>query len=403
MPYQYQRYLTMDLPVGQSVFLWGARKTGKSMYLKNNYPDSIYYDLLNTDVYWRLLKQPSLLREEVLALSEQDLVQPIVIDEVQRVPELLNEVHWLIENTAAYFILCGSSARKLKREGANLLGGRAWRYEFYPLVYPELPEFDLLRALQRGLVPSHYDTIHWRKSIKAYIQDYLHEEIKAEGLTRNLVAFAHFLDIIPFSNGELINFSNIARDCGIDAKTVKEYYQILVDTLLGYYLLPYQPRKKRVDIVATPKFYFFDVGVVNVLASREILELKGQTAGAALEHYILMELIAQRGLNDLEHKITYWRNKSGLEVDFVLGEAQIGIEVKIAETVHTSDVRGLLTFQETFKPKHCYVVCLAQRRRKITTAKGACVEVLPWQTFLKMLWQGEIIRTKGSGRELTQK
>lgn len=153
---EYKRYLKMKLPRGQSAFFWGARKTGKSFYLKRHFPNSIYYNLLETDLYFRLLKAPHLLREEVLSLSDDFLHYPIIIDEVQKIPCLLDEVHWLIENSSAYFILCGSSARKLKRQGVNLLGGRAWRYEFFPLVYPEIQEFDLLHALNYGLIPSHY-------------------------------------------------------------------------------------------------------------------------------------------------------------------------------------------------------------------------------------------------------
>lgn len=189
MKQEYVRYLKMGLSKGQTAFLWGARKTGKSFYLKKHFPDSVYYDLLQTDQYFRFLKEPHLLREEVLALDEDRLLYPIIIDEVQKIPPLLDEVHWLIENSKAYFILCGSSARKLKREGVNLLGGRAWRYEFYPLVYPEIKDLDLLHALNCGLIPSHYQAVNWRKTVQAYIYDYLEEEIKAEGLVRNLASF----------------------------------------------------------------------------------------------------------------------------------------------------------------------------------------------------------------------
>ena len=191
---EYPRYLKMRLPSGQSAFLWGARKTGKSFYLKRHFPDSVCYDLLETDLYFRLLKEPHLFREEVLALSEAALSHPIIVDEIQKIPVLLDEVHWLIENSAAYFILCGSSARKLKNTGVNLLGGRAWRYEFFPLVYPEIEQFDLLQALQRGLIPSHYHAKNWSKTARSYVNDYLKEEIKAESLVRNLAAFAQFLD-----------------------------------------------------------------------------------------------------------------------------------------------------------------------------------------------------------------
>lgn len=388
----FKRYLKLDLPKGQSAFLWGARKTGKSYFLRHHFPSAQYYDLLKTEEYWRFLAEPQLLRHEVLAMKPEQLAQPIIIDEVQRVPELLNEVHWLIENTKAYFILCGSSARKLKKEGANLLGGRAWRYEFYPLVYPEIPQFDLLRALNQGLIPSHYLTEHWQKTIKSYIHDYLTEEIKAESLTRNLAAFAKFLELAAYSNGEIINFANIARECGVDAKTVKEYYQILEDTLLGYFLQPYENHQKREHLVVkTPKFYLFDVGVVNGLVKRSIAELKGPQAGVMFEHYIFMELIAYRGLNDRDFKINYWRTQSGQEVDFILDDGEVAIEVKITDKIQKSDLRGLEAFYEYAKPKKSILVCNVQRAQKLAINEDWSIDVLPWEDFLHRLWEGEII------------
>lgn len=384
------RYLTMDLPEGQSAFLWGARKTGKSTYLKTRYPNAISYNLLKNDVYIRLLKNPERLREEILALNNADYKHPIIIDEIQKVPALLDEIHYLIENSPAYFILCGSSARKLKNLGVNLLGGRAWRYEFYPLVYSEIPNFDLLRALNHGLIPSHYLVDNWQRSAKAYVNDYLKEEIQTEGLVRNLKAFANFLDVAAFSNGELINYSNIASDCGVDSKTVKEFYQILVDTLLGYYLYPYKGKKKRKDFINTPKFYLFDVGVTNRLLKRSIPELRGDAAGRALEHYILMELMAYRGLNDLDFDISFWRLHNGLEVDFILGDGEVAIEVKINDNLKTSNLKGLHAFAQ-YHPKKMIVVNTSPRPRKLTDS-GAEILVYPWRDFLEKLWGGEIIK-----------
>jgi uncharacterized protein len=388
---EYTRTLKMTLPEGQSTFLWGARKTGKSFYLKGHFPNSVYYNLLETELFFRLLKSPHLLREEVLALSEEELKYPIIIDEVQKIPPLLDEVHWLIENSSAHFILCGSSARKLKREGVNLLGGRAWRYEFFPLVYPEISDFDLLHALNYGLIPSHYSAKHWTKTVKAYVNDYLKEEVRAEGLVRNLRSFAQFLDVAAFSNGELLNYANIARDCSVDAKTIKEYFQILVDTLLGYYIYPYKDRIKREDLVASPKFYYFDVGVVNMLKKRTIAELKGIEAGSAFENYILMELWAYRSLSEKEFDIHFWRTSSGLEVDFILGEAEVAIEVKISSSISASDIHGLIAFQNTYKSKTCLVVCTVPRQQKLSLAGGGSIDLMPWKNFLEMLWQGKII------------
>ncbi len=303
-------------------------------------------------------------------------------------------MHWLIENTLAYFILCGSSARKLKREGVNLLGGRAWRYEFFPLVYPEIPDFDLLHALNAGLIPSHYGSKHWYKTIKSYVNDYLKEEIKAESLVRNLRAFAQFLDVSAFSNAEILNFSNISRDCGVDAKTIKEYYQILIDTMLGYYIFPYKNKVKREDLVATPKFYFFDVGVVTRLNRITISELKGIEAGKAFEHYIFMELWAFRGLNELEFDIHFWRTSSGLEVDFILGDAEVAIEVKISDKIKADDINGLIAFQKEYEPQAAIVVNTSPRHRKMTLSTGKIIDIIPWKAFLEMLWSGKIISKK---------
>jgi predicted AAA+ superfamily ATPase len=386
-----KRVLKLKLPRKQSAFLWGARKTGKSTYLRQHFPNAVYYDLLKSDLYLRLLREPHLLREEILALSSEELSHPIIIDEVQKIPKLLDEIHWLIENTDAYFILCGSSARKLRNGAANLLGGRAWRFAFYPLVYTEIHDFDLLHALNTGLIPSHYLATDAKRSLKAYIQDYLTEEIMAEGLTRNLPAFARFLDVLGFSHGELINFSNIARECAVDSKTVKEYYQILVDTLIGYFIPPYTKKIKRETIVATPKFYLFDVGVANSLAHQTISRLKGIEAGRALEHYILMELIAYRGLHELDFEISFWRTKTGLEVDFILGKGKIAVEVKISEKVHITDLRGMIAFSEEHRPEASYVVCTAARARKIQLENNLEITLLPWALFLKRLWNGEII------------
>ena len=223
------RILNIDLPPQQSAFLWGPRKTGKSTYLKAQFPDSPVYDFLKTDLFLEFSKRPSLLREQILAKDEDVISSSIILDEVQKVPQLLDEVHWLIENKRLSFIMCGSSARRLKRGKANLLGGRAWRYEMFPFVSAELGKLDLLKALNRGLIPAHYFQDTYKKSLRAYTQDYLKEEVFDEGLTRNIPAFCRFFDAMGFSHGELTNFSNIARVCGVDSKSVKEYYQILVE------------------------------------------------------------------------------------------------------------------------------------------------------------------------------
>lgn len=380
------RLAKIDLPGHQSAFLWGARKTGKSTFLHKKFPDSIWYDLLKSDELSRLMIAPHLLREELLAMPSAHLKYPIVIDEIQKVPALLDEVHWLIENKKLSFILCGSSARKLRRGAANLLGGRAWKFNFYPLVFKEIVNFNLIRALNHGLLPSHYLSEQPKRMLRAYIADYLSEEIQAEGLVRNLPGFARFIDLAGFCNGQMINYSNIARDCAIDAKTVKEYFQILKDTLVGYLIDPFFKKSKRDVISSTPKFYLFDVGIANYLSKTTIEVLKGDTAGNAFEHFILMELMAFLGLHEIDDPIHYWRSKNGLEVDFILNDGDCAVEVKMNENPNLSDLKGLRAFCNDYKPTHAIVVCCAPRRRLLIAENDIKIEVVPWQVFLKELW-----------------
>lgn len=304
----FTRLLTMKLPGKQSAFLWGARQTGKSYFLKHYFKHSAYFDLLNTHDFIRWTKAPYLLREEILALSPEALSYPIIIDEIQKIPELLNEVHSLIENHQLQFIL------------------------------------------------SHPENIN--DHFQAYVDVYLMDEIRNEGLVRNLAGFARFLDVVGLSNGEMINANNIARDCGVDRSTVKGFYQILVDTLLGYFVYPYAKKIKRDIVLSTPKFYLFDVGVANYLARQHLTGLRGAVAGKCLEHYILMELQAYIHLKRKRIDITYWRTKTGFEVDFVLGQANVALEVKISEQVHKEDLKGLVAFCEEH-PKMTAMLCLS--------------------------------------------
>ena len=382
----------MHLPDKQSAFLWGARQTGKSSYLADHFPDATTYDLLDTYQQTRLIRSPWLLREEVSALDKAALAQPIIIDEIQKVPILLNEVHWLIEHLHAQFILCGSSARKLKIDAANLLGGRAWKYHFFPLVFAEIPNFDLLRALQHGLIPKHYlaDTNFINEYLEAYVNVYLTDEIRNEGLVRNLAGFARFLDVAGLTSGEMVNHTNVARDCGVDRSTVSGFYQILIDTLLGYYIYPYNKKIKRDLITSTPKFYLFDVGIANYLARRTVLELKGEMAGKSFEHFILMELIAYLSFHRKREKISYWRTKTGYEVDFIIGD-NIAIEVKLNREVHMQDVKGLLAFCEEHPNTTAFIVSQDSKKRKIELAKGKPIMIMPWRDFLTDLWGGNII------------
>jgi len=380
------RSLTIRLPEGQSAFLWGPRKTGKTTFLRTAFPDSIVFDLLQTDLFLEFAKRPSLLREQLLAADPGRLEAPIIIDEVQKAPQLLDEIHWLIENKGLRFILCGSSARKLKRGKANLLGGRAWRYEMHPLVSAEVSDLNLLKALNRGMVPAHHLQEEYRQSLRAYVRDYLKEEVFAEGLTRNIPAFSRFFDAVGYSHGELTNYANIARDCGIDAKTVKEYYQILVDTLMGTMIEPFMRRQDRQVITKAGKFYLFDVGVADAITQRRIPQEKGEQFGKAFEHFILMEILAHRAYKELDYDINFWRTKSGLEVDFVLGRGEVAIEAKGASRIDSSDVRPIKAFLQAYRPARAFVVCNEQRSR---VHEG--VHIIPWREFLEMLWNGAVI------------
>ena len=382
------RLLSLKLPKGQSAFLWGARKTGKSTYLKQHFPDSILYDFLRTDLYFEFTKRPYLLREQLLTKEEHLLSQPIILDEVQKIPKVLDEIHWLIENKNLQFILCGSSARKLIRGQANLLGGRAWRYHLFPFVTHELPDFDLLRALNNGLIPVHYlQNDPEKRSLKAYVQDYLKEEILQEGLIRNLPAFSRFFEAMGYSHGEITNYTNISRECGVDSKTIREYYQILIDTLLGTLIPPYKRRQSRQVLTKASKFYLFDVGVAGTIIKRHIEQEQGVDFGKAFEHFILMELMAYRSYSGLDYDIHFWRTKSGNEVDFILGDGEIAIEVKGSQRIDSRELSGLKVFIADNKPKKAFLVCNEKEERLVDQ-----VHVIPWSHFLQRLWNHEIIK-----------
>ena len=384
----YQRMLTITLPKRRSAFLWGARQTGKSTFLRAHFGQSHYINLLEFDVFEQYSKNPAYLREVVRGLAPELRQQPIIIDEVQKVPALLDEVHNLIEAEGVQFILCGSSARKLKHGGANLLGGRAWRFECFPLTSAEIPGFDIERALKQGLLPQIYDEDpeSAKRSLRAYVREYLQEEIQAEGLVRNLHGFSKFLDACAFCSGELLNYSKIASDCGVDQKTVKGYFQILYDTLIGYEVLPFSKHTKRNALQKTPKFYLFDTGLLNQISGQTIQHLAGPIAGKLFEHWVMMELVAYRGYQERDDHIRYWRTASGLEVDFILGDAKVAIEVKLSKQVKASELRGLKTFCVDYPQTKAYVVSFDRDVRLLDNG----ITILPWQEFTKRLWQHQL-------------
>jgi predicted AAA+ superfamily ATPase len=320
----YSRILTLEETQDDSLFLWGARQTGKSTLLEMLFPQAHYYDLLKNEEFERLFRRPELLREELANATGQDLV---IIDEIQKIPQLLDEVHWLMSKQGVRFVLCGSSARKLMRVGANLLGGRALRTVLYPLVSAEIPDFDLIRAMHNGMLPRHYDAQNPQRRLQAYIGDYLNEEIRAEALSRNLLSFTRFMEIAAQCNGEMIVYNNIAQDCGISANTVKEYFNILEQTMIGYLINGFSGTAKRRAIVA-PKFYYFDVGIVNYLLKRKKMVQGSDEFGRAFEHLMMQEIIAYLGYNYSDEKLTYWRSTGGYEIDCIIGNGRLAIEVK---------------------------------------------------------------------------
>jgi predicted AAA+ superfamily ATPase len=337
-------------------------------------------------MYRRLLANPALLREEIAAGVHPPRL-PIIIDEVQKVPDLLDEVHWLIENGGYHFILCGSSARKLKRKHANLLGGRAIRFELHPLAFPEIPDFSIEHALTYGLLPRHYRHENPAKFIQSYVGDYLKEEIADEALTRNIPAFNRFLEVAALCNGELVNFNNIAADCGVSLPTVKNYFGILEDTLLGRFLPAFRKRAKR-RLIGAPKFYFFDVGIVGCLARRGRIAIGSELFGKAFEHFIYMEILAHRAYSGLFYPFSYWRTASQFEVDFILGEPDIAVEVKSAAAANDRHLKGLRAFKEEHRAKSFILVSNDPAPRR--TFDG--IHIFPWRVFLERLWDGKLIR-----------
>ncbi|MCI0623235.1 MAG: DUF4143 domain-containing protein [Acidobacteria bacterium] len=381
-----QRFLALPRRPTESFFLWGPRQTGKSSLLRLSYPEAVWIDLLNTDVFIRYSQSPKLLREELLAAPPGQLV---VLDEIQKVPALLDEVHWLIENRRQVFGLCGSSARKVRRGHANLLGGRAVRFELFGFVSAELrPDFDLARMINHGYLPRHYLSSTPEKLLRSYVNDYLKEEIAAEGLVRNLPSFANFLDAASLSDTQLVSYITVARECGVSAPTAKEYFQILVDTLLGRYLPAYTRRPKR-RVIQSPKFYFADVGVVNLLAKRGKMQPGSELFGKAFENWVFHELKAYSHYSEIFYDLSYWRLASGIEVDFIVGSMQAAIEVKAAARVNSEHLRSLRELAKEHKQLQTRIlVCLEERPRR--TEDG--IDILPASRFAELLWSGRLVQ-----------
>jgi predicted AAA+ superfamily ATPase len=364
-----------------SVFLFGPRQTGKSTLLRTLFPQAKFYDLLEADTFRELSSAPELIRQRLRA--EDTLV---IIDEIQKLPSLLDEVHLLIErNKPLRFVLTGSSARKLRRGGANLLAGRALTCHLHPLVAPEVGYERVHQRLNNGSLPAIFTSPIPQELLRAYVGTYLQEEILAEGLVRNIGSFSRFLSTAGLTNGEQVNFTAVGSDTGTPPRTVREYYHVLEDTLVGYLLPTFQKTRKRKP-VSTPKFYFFDVGVANVLAKRGPVEPGSELFGRALEHFVFLELRAYLDYRRLDHQLTYWRSRSQFEVDFVIGD-EVAVEVKGKSLVSNRDLKGLQALSEDVTLRRQILVCTEREPRRLDDG----IDVLPIETFLRKLWGGEIL------------
>ena len=377
----YKRIFDIENQLDEAMFLFGGRQVGKSTLLKERFPGVIFYDLLKSDLRRRLRRNPELFRNNLLKEPEGTL---IIVDEIQKVPDLLDEVHLLMFEKHLKFILSGSSARKLKREGANTLGGRAAKRTLYPLVWPEIPDFDIDRAVQNGMIPPHYTVKDATDRLEGYVDLYLREEIQEEALVQNIDDFSRFMEVAAISDGEMIKYENIASDCGISAKTAKAYFKILYDTLIGYEIPAYTKVIKR-KVNQAPKFYYFDVGLANYLMGRNSLKRGTDDFGHAFEHYVVQEILAYRGYFKRREKISFWHTYTGLEVDLIIGDADVAIEIKSSEEVRTRHKTGLNAFKEEHPECRAILVSLDP----ITRSSGD-MELINVNVFLEKLWNGEI-------------
>ncbi|MFN0062723.1 MAG: ATP-binding protein [Myxococcaceae bacterium] len=379
----FQRLLS---PPKTSAFLLGPRGTGKSTWIAQAYPDAVRYDLLDTREALRLAREPGLLFAELGALRAGTWV---IVDEIQKVPSLLDEVHRLMEEKKLRFLLSGSSARKLRKGGANLLAGRALNLEFFPLVSREMGRVPSLSELPSGMLPMAVTSDDAPAYLDAYCQTYLKEEIQAEALTRSIGSFARFLEVAARQNGMVTNTSNIARDAQVARQTVQGYFDILVDTLLGYWLPAYK-LKRATKVVAHPKFYFFDAGVARGLGARAAYPPTGEELGVLCETYLLHEIRAYLSYAKLRYPMHYFRTHNDVETDLLVETRKgfVAVEFKAATQWRNAWNRGFARLREEMPGKklRCLGVYTGSR-----AAKSDDVEVVPYALFLKQLWDGSVL------------
>lgn len=378
-----ERVLELDSDLtSRSVFLFGPRQTGKTTLLRHRYPNAYWINLLRGDDFLRFSIQPGRLREETAHLQAGDIV---IIDEIQKLPTLLDDVHDRIEAQGLRFVLTGSSPVKLRRGGVNLLGGRARLRTLHPLVYPEMPHWQLERVCAVGAIPSVYQSDDAWEDLRSYVGGYLQHEVQAEGLSRGIAGFARFLHVAALCAGQQINFERAAVDAQVPARTIREYYHLLQETLLGRMLTPFQPhRAQSRKAVSHGKFYFFDVGVVQALCGRRQLALGTAEFGQALEQYLYTELAAWCSYRRIDGELQFWRTVDNREVDFVVPN-RFAIEVKASHAVTTADLSGLKALTLDAPELKPMLVCLEPRPRIVDG-----IPVLPVAHFLERLWRDEL-------------
>lgn len=391
----YKRKLELDTILNRkSVFLFGPRQTGKSTWLKENYPKALYINLLQKKTFDHFFQNGNALESEIKLFQRNHKSNIIIIDEIQKIPQLLDEVHNQIEeNKKLRFILTGSSARKLKRMGANLLGGRAsWR-NMFPLVYPEIKSElstinDLERRLLIGGIPSLLTSAQPFEDFDDYIQLYLNEEIRAEGAVRNYEAFHRFLTTSALMNSKQVNFTQLGSDAQIPPRTVQDYFQILEDTLIGF-LLPGFIETPTRKAMSTAKFYLFDTGLANALLKRESLRFGSPEFGDLFEHYVISEVRAYNSYQNRKAELFYWRSTSQFEVDLIIKskEEVLAVEIKSKSNISKKDIKGLIAFSEDY-PKSKKIVITVDSKHFLDSTNN--VEIIPIFEFLKLLWNGKL-------------
>ena len=371
---------------GVNFFLFGPRGTGKSTWLKMQFKEALYIDLLSPDLFRLYSARPERLREIIEGNPDKKIV---IIDEIQKVPVILDIIHQLIEEKKEIrFILTGSSSRKLKRTGIDLLAGRAILKTLHPFIASELGDtFNIENALQYGLIPLIANSKKPTESLKAYVSLYLSEEVKMEGLVRNIGDFSRFLEVISFSNASILNSSEIARECQVGRKAVEGYLSVLNDLMVAH-TLPVFAKKAKRHLISHPKFYFFDTGVFKALRPSGPLDRPQEIEGSALETLVMQNLTAWNAYSENRYQIYFWRTRAGNEVDFVIygSDGIWAIEVKQSKDIRSKDLKGLKTFKEDYPEAHCILVYRGHEKLK----KGN-ISCIPCELFLKSLVPGRAI------------